>query len=217
MTPPQKDDLDIDVTRLAVVEQRLTDYMRTIDLRLEASREAVALALAAAEKGIAIALGTAEKAAAKAELAAGREYLEAQIDALKQTINAQLVSQKEAIQAALVSADKAVAKAEGAAEKRFESVNEFRSALADQQQRLATKEELNLRFHALEQKVEESSKTKLALLQGASDRISEMSERMRTTEGVTSGSRMTVATGITIIGVIIVAVGAIIALLNYLK
>lgn len=208
---------DPDPTRLAVVEQRLTDLMHTVDMRLEASREAVALALQAADKGIAIALGTAEKAAAKAELAAGREYLEAQIDGLKQTITAQIVSQKEAIQAALISADKAVLKAETAAEKRFESVNEFRSALSDQQQRLATKDELNLRFQALEEKVAEGTKTKLALLQGMSDRISDVSERVRLTEGVTTGSRMTIATGITIIGVVIVAVGAVIALLNYLK
>lgn len=209
--------LDNDVTRIAVIERRLEDFIKTMDMRLEASREAVALALAAAEKGIAIALGTAEKAAAKAELAAGREYLEAQIEGLKQTITAQIVSQKEAIQAALISADKAVLKAEGSAEKRFESVNEFRSALADQQQRLATKEELNLRFAALEAKVDESSKTKLQMVSAVSDRITDVSERQRLIEGANAGSRMTTTTGFAIISAIVVVVGAVLAIMNYVK
>ncbi len=46
-------------------------------------------------------------------------------------------------------ADKAVSKAETAAEKRFESVNEFRSTLSDQQRNLMPRDEANIRFEAL--------------------------------------------------------------------
>lgn len=206
-----------DPTRLAVVEQRLTDLMKTVDMRLEASREAVALALAAAEKGIAIALGTAEKAAAKAELAAGREYLEAQIEGLKQTITAQIVSQKEAVSAALISADKAVLKAELAAEKRFESVNEFRAVLADQQSLLATKSEMNLRVNAIDSKIDESIRSRTAAVQALAERATEISDRVRMIEGAALGSRGAMTTGFSILGAIIVGFGAIIALLTYLK
>jgi hypothetical protein len=55
------------------------------------------------------------------------------------------------------TAEKAVTKAETAAEKRFESVNEFRSQLADQQATFATKTELDYRFKALEEKVATNS------------------------------------------------------------
>lgn len=206
-----------DTTRLAVVEQRLTDLMHTVDMRLEASREAVALALAAAEKGIATALGTAEKAAAKAELAAGREYLEAQIEGLKQTITAMIVAQKEAVSAALISADKAVSKAELSAEKRFENVNEFRGALADQQLLLATKSEMNLRVNAIDNKIDESIKSRTAAIQALAERCSEISDRVRMIEGSANGSRAAMTTGFSILGAIIVIFGAVVALLTYLK
>lgn len=48
----------------------------------------------------------------------------------------------------------AILKAEHAAEKRFESVNEFRSTLADQQNTLARKAEIDIRFKVLEEKID---------------------------------------------------------------
>lgn len=129
-------------SRISVLEQQIRDQ-----------KENTALALAAADKAIINAVVVADKAVAKVELAAEKTYLEAAIDGLKEAFGQQISHQKEATAQALASADKAVLKAEVAAEKRFESVNEFRATLSDQQRELATKTEVNLRFKALEDRV----------------------------------------------------------------
>jgi CHASE3 domain sensor protein len=50
--------------------------------------------------------------------------------------------QTQAISAALLAAEKAVTKAEAASEKRFDAVNEFRGALADQARLLVNRTEV---------------------------------------------------------------------------
>lgn len=55
-------------------------------------------------------------------------------------------AQEKAVAAALAAAKEAVVKAEGATEKRFDSVNEFRNTLKDQQQTLLPRNEAELRF-----------------------------------------------------------------------
>ena len=62
-------------------------------------------------------------------------------------------AQEKAVAAALAAAKEAVAKAEGAAEKRFDSVNEFRSTLKDQQSTLIPRIEVDVRMKALEAKL----------------------------------------------------------------
>jgi len=62
-------------------------------------------------------------------------------------------AQEKAVSAALAAAKEAVAKAEAAAEKRFDSVNEFRNTLKDQQLTLAPRAEMEIRFHALDEKL----------------------------------------------------------------
>jgi hypothetical protein len=57
---------------------------------------------------------------------------------------------KEAVGVAMAAADRAVLKAEGAAERRFESVNEFRNTLADQQRSLMPRTEAEIRLAALD-------------------------------------------------------------------
>jgi len=54
---------------------------------------------------------------------------------------------------ALTAAKEAVTKAEVAAEKRFDSVNEFRGQLKDQQNTLASKAEVDTRFRFIEDKI----------------------------------------------------------------
>ena len=54
----------------------------------------------------------------------------------------------------LAASEKAIIKAEIASERRFEGVNEFRAQLADQQATLARKAEVNIRFEALEKKLD---------------------------------------------------------------
>jgi hypothetical protein len=61
--------------------------------------------------------------------------------------------QSKAVDAALAAAEKAVLKAENAADKRFESVNEFRKTLSDQTSTFATKAEADIRFKGLEEKI----------------------------------------------------------------
>ena len=56
---------------------------------------------------------------------------------------------KEAVQFALAAAEKAVIKAETAAEKRFESVNEFRNTLKDQQATLLPRAEFAVQHQAI--------------------------------------------------------------------
>lgn len=128
--------------RISVLEQQVLDQ-----------KENTALALAAADKAIINAVVVADKAVAKVELAAEKTYLEAAIAGLKEAFGQMVKHQQELTAQALASADKAVLKAEVAAEKRFESVNEFRATLSDQQSQLATKTEVNLRFKALEDRV----------------------------------------------------------------
>lgn len=60
-----------------------------------------------------------------------REYVDNRFEALEKSIAAALTAQKEAGAAALAAAERAVAKAESSADKRFDSVNEFRAALDD--------------------------------------------------------------------------------------
>src|SRR6185369_2256230 len=60
---------------------------------------------------------------------------------------------KIAVDAALASSEKAVTKAETAAEKRFESVNEFRNTLADQQRTLMPRAETEALFKVVNDKI----------------------------------------------------------------
>ncbi len=72
--------------------------------------------------------------------------------------------QKSAVDAALDAASRAVEKAEIAANKRFEGVNEFRGALADQQANLIQRSEVQVMFNALTEKQQASEKKVDALL-----------------------------------------------------
>lgn len=62
-------------------------------------------------------------------------------------------AQEKAVQAALAAAALATSKADAASEKRFESVNEFRNTLKDQQTGLATRSEMEARFKFIEDKL----------------------------------------------------------------
>lgn len=69
-------------------------------------------------------------------------------------VSTALTAAEKAVAAALQAADRAVLKAEGSAEKRFESVNEFRSSLNDMVSRLIPREEADQRFGALREKLD---------------------------------------------------------------
>ena len=73
-------------------------------------------------------------------------------DAQEKATGDALTAVKEATAAALTSANTAVTKAELANERRFESVNEFRGALRDQQGQFITRPEYDTQHTALEQR-----------------------------------------------------------------
>lgn len=94
-----------------------------------------------------------------------KEHLEALLSHNDRRYEERYIGQKEAIRDALAAAEKAVAaalsaakeavtKAEQAGEKRFDSVNEFRSTLKDQQATFPTRSEVDQQFKAITDKVD---------------------------------------------------------------
>lgn len=74
-------------------------------------------------------------------------------DAQQLALRDALISQEKAVNAALSAAQEAVQKAETAAEKRFDSVNEFRAQLADQTATLLPRREYDAQHKALEDRM----------------------------------------------------------------
>ena len=90
-----------------------------------------------------------------------QELLTARIEVLRTLIEANDKSYSQrfdsvvtATQAALAAADRAVNKAETASEKRFESINEFRATLADQQRTLMPRAEAELLMKSINDKID---------------------------------------------------------------
>lgn len=105
----------------------------------------------------------------EASLAASEKNFQSQIDLLrkdfeladrltKDSVDVRFDSQKESVLQALAAADRAVMKAETAAEKRFESVNEFRNTLSDQQRNLMPRSEVTAIVTALSDKIDVATK-----------------------------------------------------------
>lgn len=82
-----------------------------------------------------------------------RQHLRGIMDERDKRYDEALRAVKESSSIALTAADRAVVKAETATEKRFDSVNEFRDTLADQQRTLMPRTEAELRFVALEKAI----------------------------------------------------------------
>jgi hypothetical protein len=89
-----------------------------------------------------------------------RDYMSARIDALQKIMDERdnrygqrFEAQQENVASALQAAEKAVTKAEEAANKRFDSVNEFRQTLTDQAASFMSKAEADARLKANEDKI----------------------------------------------------------------
>jgi hypothetical protein len=80
---------------------------------------------------------------------------------LREYVDVRFKAQEEAVAAALAAADRAVTKAEVASEKRFDSVNEFRAALNDNNRLLMPRLEAEQSFRVLSDKISDLS-TKVA-------------------------------------------------------
>jgi hypothetical protein len=111
-------------------------------------------------------------------------------DAQGQALAAALLAAEKAVQTALTAAEKAVTKAEVATEKRFESVNEFRTALSDQTASFPSRVELN----------------------ALADRVTDLATRLDKNEGrsggLSDGTRLLLQLG----GFLIAAIGLYLAL-----
>jgi hypothetical protein len=82
------------------------------------------------------------------------EAYQQRFEAQEKATAAALSAQRQAIDAALVATERAVSKAEMATEKRFESVNEFRQTLDNQQRTLATRTEVEVEIRGIKEKIE---------------------------------------------------------------
>lgn len=125
-----------------------------------------------------------------------KENLENEIHAVRKQIaesdrryEQRFDGQEKATNLALQSAKEAVTKAEAATEKRFESVNEFRAALADQSNTLLTRNEYSTNH------------------QNVIDKIDDVAKRIAAIESQARGSQLT-------IGKIYAAIGALGAILT---
>jgi hypothetical protein len=134
-----------------------------------------------------------------------REYLIALIHAAEQRSDARFESMKDQVDAAFRSSQEAISKAELASDKRFESVNEFRAVLSDQQRDLVTRQVLS----SVQEKLEE------AIRRNRDDLVA-LEKRLTLREGQTIGSRITGGVLVTVITVGIAFLGMLIVLANYI-
>lgn len=79
------------------------------------------------------------------------------IGSLKQYFDRIMADSDRSVANALAAAEKAVTKAEVAAEKRFDSVNEFRNALRDQQSTFADKSQTDFRLASIEKRLDSNT------------------------------------------------------------
>jgi hypothetical protein len=86
-----------------------------------------------------------------------RALLQERYETQTKAIEAAFLAQQTAMQTALLSAATAVTKAEVAAEKRFESVNEFRQTLSDQAATFMQRTEAETRMSTLSEKLDDAS------------------------------------------------------------
>lgn len=118
----------------------------------------------------------------------------------KIAVDAALIAADKAVAAALAGQKEAVTKAEVAAEKRFESVNEFRNTLSDQQRLLLPRLEAETKFDFL---------TKV--IDGNTKEIANLRESRSQTEGKGIGNRELIAYVVAALSII----GALSAILKF--
>lgn len=111
-------------------------------------------------------------------------------------IQAALLAAKEAVTAALAAAKEAVEKANSASEKRFDAVNEFRNQQKDIIATFLPRNEYEANHKAIEEKLQD------------------LTDRMNTSSGKSSGTSATVAYIVTAIGLVFGAVGIILTFSN---
>jgi transglutaminase/protease-like cytokinesis protein 3 len=132
------------------------------------------------------------------------------LDALKEQITKQFTLQEQAVNAALVAADRAVSKAEAASEKRFDSVNEFRATLADQQRSLMPRMETETLFKNMTEKIEAITDTLV-------DKIGVIEKNLSVDRGQKSGKREGAAAYMIIVSLIFSFISATAIIIHMLR
>ncbi len=123
-----------------------------------------------------------------------REFLLVLINERDTQYQQRFEAQEKAVTAALDAAKEAVAKAETAAEKRFDAVNEFRAQLADQASTFMPRNEYNVQYQSLNEKIDAGLKTNGDKIEAA---FKTMTERITSEVKVLSArlDRITTSTG----------------------
>jgi hypothetical protein len=116
-------------------------------------------------------------------------------DAQNKALDAALLAAEKAVQTALLAAKDAVDKAERAAEKRFESVNEFRAQLSDQAATFMPRLET-------EQRIGQLADRNVDL----QERLIAISQRIDQTEGRVGGHQDSTRNLVTIVGLALTAI-----------
>jgi hypothetical protein len=128
-----------------------------------------------------------------------RIYLETLIRAANESVTQRFEDRDKAVSAAFAAAKEAVAKAELAAEKRLDSVNEFRAQLSDQTATFIPRAEAEQRFVTTNDKISE--------LAARQDRNEGKSTGISTLWGVIVGAIGLVAAVVTIVTVLVATRG----------
>lgn len=142
------------------------------------------------------------------------QHLIRRLDAVDRLLNQRMDDADKAIAAALMSAEKAVTKAENASEKRFEGVNEFRGALADQQKDLLRRSEYNAAHDALIGRVVIVSDRLAALELRLTSRIDQGEGAGRGSATARTEQRLDTAQAVQVLALLIVAAGTIFAIIH---
>jgi hypothetical protein len=142
-----------------------------------------------------------------------RHLLDERYATQTKALEAAFQAAEQAVQTALLSQEKAVNKAEIAADKRFESVNEFRQQLADQAGLFFTRTEADARLGALTDKLDASTGRNAERIQ-ALERIVERDSGHDAGSAARGDSvRLNVGQVIAAVGVLLVAVSVVLAII----
>lgn len=125
-----------------------------------------------------------------------RQYSQ-RFDAQEKSTTIALAAAKEAVQAALIAAKEAVQKAEVASEKRFDSVNEFRNTLKDQQTTFMVRGEAEARFKDMDRRISEIT----AVLSARASETRGAGELWGIIIGIIGGVALLVAIGSGVVGI----------------
>ena len=143
-----------------------------------------------------------------------REYIDicikgvhAAIQAVKDAAAARADAQDKAVTAALTTTQAAIMKAEAANEKRFESVNEFRSSLGDQARTLMPRAESEA-LHKASAERNEAAQNALA------ERLNNFNLRLNSMDAAGTGKQIGWASVVSVIAVITSVAGLVMILFN---